>query len=173
MGRFHSTEVRASIAAAAAVFSALTLPVDAQEYCVGCAQPDALYRCVIDGAQPGSAVSLQALCVSALAKDGQHASCSIRRGVGVIDCNGAIKRVAIPAEGSAPVVAAPLPDPKPAASDAEPKTVAEMLQRAKAKSDQDWEKGSAKMKANNEKVGSFFKNSWDCLTSLFSKCKSE
>ena len=155
------------------VLATFASPASAQEYCVGCTGPDTLYRCVIDGARPGSAVSLQALCVTALAKEGQHGACSIRRGVGVIDCNGAVKHVAVPAEGAAPVVAAPLPDPKPVQPDSEPKTVAEMLQRAKEKSDKDWEKSSAQIKSNNEKVGSFFKKSWDCLASLFSKCKSE
>jgi hypothetical protein len=146
-------------------------PLAAQEYCVECMEPAALYRCQIDGARPGAATSLQALCLTALAKDGQHASCAIRRSVGVIDCNALIKRVAIPADGAPTVVAAPPADPKPQPT-GEAKTVAEMLQRAKDKSDRDWEANTAKMKANNEKVGSFFKKSWDCLASVFSKCGS-
>jgi hypothetical protein len=144
-------------------------PLAAQEYCVECLEPNALYRCQIDGARPGAATSLQALCLTALAKDGQHASCTIRRGVGVIDCNAVIKRVAIPVDGIPAVAAAPPADPTPQPI-GEPKTVAEMLQRAKDKSDRDWEATNAKMKANNDKVGSFFKKSWDCLASVFSKC---
>ncbi len=142
----------------------------AQEYCVSCAQPDALYRCIIEGARPGGAVSLQALCVTALAKEGQHGTCTVQRGVGVIDCNGAIKRVAIPLDGSAPVVAAPAADPAPAPTSGEPKTVAEMLQRTKEQTDRDWERNNAAIKANNEKAGAFFKKSWDCLASFFFKC---
>jgi hypothetical protein len=145
-------------------------PLVAQEYCVECLEPNTLYRCVIDGARPGSATSLQALCLTALAKDGQHASCAVRRGVGVIDCNAPLKRVAIPVDGGPAVTVAQPPEQKAVAPTGEPKTVAEMLQRAKEQSDRDWEAGNAKLKANNEKVGSFFKKSWDCLASLFAKC---
>jgi hypothetical protein len=147
-------------------------PLAAQEYCVECAEPSALYRCAIDGARPGVATSFQALCLTALAKEGRHASCTVRRGVGVIDCNGQLKRVAIPAEGGPPVIASPPTEQKTVAPTGEPKTVAEMLQRAKEKSDRDWEASNAKLKANNEKVGTFFKKSWDCVASLFSKCSS-
>jgi hypothetical protein len=142
----------------------------AQEYCVACTEPDSLYRCVIDGARPGAAASLQVLCISALAKEGRHATCAVKRGVGVIDCNGAIKRVAVPAEGVAPTVAAPAAEPKPEGQGGEPKTVAEMLRRAKDQNDRNWDQANAQIKANNEKAGSFFKKSWDCLASLFAKC---
>jgi len=177
----------APVAGASAVGAFLSASATAQEYCVACTEPDAIYRCVIDGARPGASASLQLLCVSALAKEGSHATCAVRRGVGVIDCNGAIKRVSVPAEGG--TVAAPGGQSIPAAPGAvnpsgqssppqaasqppqdDPKTVAEMLKRAKEQSDRDWQNTNEKIKSNNEKVGSFFKKSWDCMSSLFSRC---
>ena len=62
-------------------------PAEAQEYCVSCSEPNALYRCVIEGAQPRGGQSLQMLCVTAMAKDGGHATCSVKRGT-VFECDG-------------------------------------------------------------------------------------
>jgi hypothetical protein len=73
-------------------------PAAAQEYCVECTQPNAIYRCVLENAKPGVVPSLQMHCISVLAKEGQHGTCSIKRGT-VFECAGPIKRV--------PVVAAP------------------------------------------------------------------
>jgi hypothetical protein len=172
MQRVKITRLRSVGVVFGVTLSCCAAPLAAQEYCVECLEPGAIYRCAIDGARPGAATSLQALCLTALAKDGQHASCSVRRGVGVIDCNAPLKRVAVPSDGNpAATVAAP-PDQKAAAPTGEPKTVAEMLQRAKEQSDRDWEASNAKLKASNEKVGTFFKNSWKCLASLFAKCGS-
>src|SRR6266849_6458247 len=67
-------------------------PAAAQEYCVACSEPAGLYRCVVDGAQPRGGQSLQMLCVTAMAKDGWHATCSVKRGT-VFDCDGAVKHV--------------------------------------------------------------------------------
>ena len=64
----------------------------AQEYCVACSEPNGLYRCVIDGAQPRGGQSLQMLCVTAMAKDGKHATCSVKRAT-VFECDGAVKHV--------------------------------------------------------------------------------
>ena len=99
-----------------ALFVGAATPVAAQEYCVACTEPGALYRCVIDGARPGAAPSLQALCISALAKGGPHATCAIRRDLGVIDCNGPIKRVSAQVEGGVivPEASAAAPAPIPA-----------------------------------------------------------
>src|SRR5262245_10504541 len=65
---------------------------EAQEYCVACSEPSAIYRCVIEGAQPRGGQSLQMLCVTTLAKQGGHATCSVKGGT-VFECNGAVKRV--------------------------------------------------------------------------------
>ena len=55
---------------------------EAQEYCIACTEPAAVYRCVIDGARPGGGQSLQMLCITSMAKDGNHATCGIKRGTG-------------------------------------------------------------------------------------------
>ena len=67
------------IAAAVAV-GALAGGAAAQEYCVSCSEPNAVYRCVIEGARPGGAQSLQVLCVTTMAKEGGHATCAVKRG---------------------------------------------------------------------------------------------
>ena len=63
-----------------------------QEFCVACSDPPGIYRCVIDGAQPRGGQSLQLLCVTAMAREGGHATCSVKRGT-VFDCDGIVKRV--------------------------------------------------------------------------------
>ena len=78
--------------------------------------------------------------------------------------------MAVPTDGSAPIVAAPAVEPKPETQTGEPKTVAEVLRRAKDQNDRNWDQANAQIKSNNEKAGSFFKKSWDCLASLFTKC---
>ena len=167
-------------AAASAIWPAIS-PAAAQEYCVACTGPDVLYRCVIDGARPGIGSSLPLLCISALAKDGNHATCAISRGTGVIDCNGPIKHVAAsPGSNVAPATTLPEPAPVPGAKTADPqvpkgdpKTVAEMLQRAKEQNDKSWEKTTAQIKSNNDKIGGFFAKSWTCLSSLFVRCNGQ
>src|SRR5688572_29672822 len=104
----------------------------AQEYCVACSGPNAVYRCVIDGAQPRGGQPLQMLCVTAMAKQGGHASCSGTRGT-VFECDGAVKRVPwapLGAESShepaQPTIAQPAGKPQPPvgpAPDAPPQTV--------------------------------------------------
>src|SRR5215510_8387944 len=97
---------------------------EGQEFCVACSDPPGIYRCVIEGAQPRGGQSLQMLCVTAMAKDGGHATCSVKRGT-VFECDGAVKRVPWAAldapaqqEGSAPQPWAPATAarPEPAAS---------------------------------------------------------
>ena len=169
------------LTAASAAITPVNSPAAAQEYCVACTGPDVLYRCVIDGAGPGVSSSLQLLCISALAKDGNHATCAISRGTGVIDCNGPIKHVAaLPGSDVTPAAAIPAPAPVPGAQTADPqapkgdpKTVAEMLQRAKQQNDKSWEKANAQIKSNNDKIGGFFSKSWTCLSSLFVRCSGQ
>src|SRR5215468_11854278 len=105
---------------------------EGQEFCVACSDPPGIYRCVIDGAQPRGGQSLQMLCVTAMAKVGGHATCSVKRGT-VFDCDGAVKRIpwtaleplsqpeaptsreapAAPAAPAAAAPAAPAPDAPP------------------------------------------------------------
>ena len=89
---------------------------EAQEYCVACSEPSAVYRCVIEGAQPRGGQSLQMLCVTTMAKQGGHATCSVKGGT-VFECNGAVKRVPwtpLEAPQQQPEQAQPLPWAQPA-----------------------------------------------------------
>lgn len=90
--------------------SALT-PAAAQEYCIACTKPDAVYRCVIDKAVP-TGKPLKWLCLGALARQGGHADCHVRKGT-VFDCDGPIRRIdakaAAAALETAPVATGPVP----------------------------------------------------------------
>lgn len=161
---------RSTFAAAIALFAAMQ-SAGAQEYCVSCSGPNGLYRCIIEDARPGVAPSLQAFCLSRMAKDGGHAQCEVKRGVTVFECDGVVKRVSMAAETKQPQAAAPLAAPPPTApgppapslsaatAPEPPKTVAEMAKRAKADSDR-----------QIEKAGRILKKSLGCIVSLFTKC---
>ncbi len=167
--------IRSTVVSLAALTSGATF-AGAQEYCVACTEPNALYRCIIDDARPGTAPSLQVVCISRIAKEGGHGQCAVKRGVTVFECDGVVKRISMAAQppavpAAAPVTATPAPAaPQPAASpppaanpaDEPPKTLAEVAKRAKADSDRQM-----------EKAGSFFKKSLGCIASLFTKCSSD
>ena len=165
-------------------------PALAQEYCVSCSEPAGLYRCVIENAQPRGGQSLQMLCVTAMAKDGGHATCSVKRGT-VFECDGAVKRVpwaalnvpaqteaaapqpwAVetappkPAPAAGPVPSAAAPAPAPAATpgpEAPPQTVLELAKRTN-------EKTTEQMKKAGDTVKEATKKTWDCMLSLFTRC---
>lgn len=151
--------------AAGAAFLLTAVPALAQEYCVACTEPNAIYRCVIENAQPGGAQPLQAQCIAALAKAGGHGQCAIKRGT-VFDCTGPIKRV--PWTGTAGEPPAPLTKPKaaevPAGDPKEPpKTVQELADRANKQTADDLKKANETLKDNAKKT-------LECVTSLFFKC---
>lgn len=147
----------------------------AQEYCVACAEPNAVYRCVIENAQPGGSMPLRTLCLTAMSKAGGHASCAIKRGT-VFDCAGPVKRV--PWAASADEAAAPPPSKPEAAKGGDPKeppkTVQEMADRANKKTADDVKKAGETVKEGAQSVGEGVskatKKTWECLSSLFSKC---
>jgi hypothetical protein len=139
---------------------------------------------VIEGAQPRGGQSLQMLCVTAMAKDGGHATCSVKRGT-VFECDGVMKRVPwvalnLPAQPGAiapqaPETAArpePAASPLPAAApapvatpgpEAPPQTVLELAKRTN-------EKTAEQMKKAGDTVKEATKKSWDCMLSLFTRC---
>jgi hypothetical protein len=149
----------------------------AQEYCVACSEPAALYRCVIEGAQPRGGQSLQMLCVTAMAREGGHATCGVKRGT-VFECDGPVKRVPWTALETAPAQPAPAQPqpahkPQPAATPAAPppgaeqenppQTVLEMAKRAN-------EKTVEQMKKAGDTVKDATRKTWDCMLSLFTRC---
>ena len=160
------------------VLGSLILPLvgqaAAQEYCVACSEPYGLYRCVIDGAQPRGGQSLQMLCVTAMAKDGRHATCSVKRAT-VFECDGAVKHVPWAALESGPKAETPLPlaiqpAPKPApvaapspAPDAPPQTMVDLAKQAN-------EKTVEQVKKAGDSVKEATKKTWDCMLSFFTRC---
>lgn len=153
---------------------AMTGRAVAQEYCVSCTEPNAVYRCVIEGAQPGGSQPLQVLCITTMAKQGGHATCSVKRGT-VFDCDGPVKRIPwaalnappAPAPGQQtavqpPPAPGPTADTKPDGGEP-PKTVLEMAKRAN-------EKTAAQLKQANEKMKAQAKKTWECVSSFFTRC---
>src|SRR5215475_1378233 len=148
---------------------------EGQEFCVACSDPPSICRCVIDGAQPRGGQSLQMLCVTAMAKEGGHATCSVSRGT-VFDCDGTVKRVPwtaleplaqpevsqsreVPAAPAEPGAAAP-PGPAPGAP---PQTMVDLAKQAN-------EKTVEQMKKAGESVKEATKKTWECVVSLFTRC---
>src|SRR5262245_7118735 len=62
----RSSSIGSFPALVAAAAFALVASAEAQEYCVACADPPAVYRCVIEGARPGGSLPLSVLCVTAM-----------------------------------------------------------------------------------------------------------
>jgi hypothetical protein len=159
----------------AGLLGALAAGVEAQEYCVACSEPAAVYRCVIDGARPGGGQSLQMLCVTTMAKEGKHGTCGIKRGT-VFDCDGPVKRVpwsradlSVETPGSSTAATKPEPDPKEP-----PKTLFEMTKRANEQTAEQIKQANENMKesvkSTGDAIGNATKKTWDCLTSLFKQC---
>ncbi len=149
-----------------------------QEYCVACAEPKAVYRCVIDGARPGGQHPLQLLCAMTMAKEGGHASCGVHGGT-VFECDGPVRRVPWASLNIGPEKAPEPPkagaEHKPAEeTDEPPRTVAEMLERANAKTAEQLRQANEKVKTQAQAVGQGIgdagKKTWKCLSSLFTSC---
>jgi hypothetical protein len=164
------------------VLCALTARAEAQEYCVACTGPSALYRCIIEGARPGGSQPLQTLCTTAMAKEGRHTACNVKGGT-VFDCTGPVKRVPWAAynepgpKGAAqeapklPAAQTPAPADDPSQP---PRTVEEMAKRANQKTAEQIKKANEDMKDQVEsfgdKVGDTTKKTWRCISSLFTRC---
>jgi len=159
---------------------ALVAQAEAQEYCVACTGPSAMYRCIIEGARPGGSQPLQKLCTIAMAKEGPHAACSLKGGT-VFDCTGPVKRVSWAAynepaaKGTVQETSKPLVAPAPANDpDQPPRTVEEMAKRANQKTAEQLKKNNEDVKEKVEtfgdKVGDTTKKTWRCIASLFTRC---
>ena len=150
-----------------AALSVFADPSAAQEYCVSCTEPPGLYRCIIEGARPGGSQPLQMLCITAMAKEGQHATCGVKGGT-VFDCNGQVKRIPWTASnesgpGGQEQTKAPAAQPPAQDPNAPPATVEEMAKRANQKT-------AEQAKALGQSVGDATKKTWNCIASLFMRC---
>lgn len=75
----------------ALVVASTASPLAAQEYCVSCAVPKALYRCVLENAVP-TGIPLKSICTETLKRQGGHAKCAVRPGT-IFDCDAPIRRI--------------------------------------------------------------------------------
>jgi hypothetical protein len=154
-------------------------PAAAQEMCVTCSGPAATYRCTVEKSEKlatfGAAGDriLQLVCAKELARSDRHESCSAKREAPA-QCLGELREIPLAsvieaasaaAPKQAPVApvppAAPAAPPVPAADpkDAPPRTMLELAKRTGETS-----------KKQLEKVGTAAERTWDCITSLFSRC---
>jgi len=196
------TRIFSRAAVATAVLGAVMLTGEAAagELCVSCLEPQATYRCQIEGTDPAgpTPAGAQVLCIKELATRGGHASCSLSRSGAAETCAGTLVVVAkpdghpladappagtsAPGEGTAGAAAPAASEPAPKAP---PATVEALAKEAAAQSKRDWDKTTSAVadttKAAGEglkegvtkagdSVGSALKKSWNCVVSLFSAC---
>ncbi len=146
--------------------------VEAREICVVCTGPGAAYRCVTD-AQPGQITQAARLaCLTTLARDGQHETCSVKASPAVRTCEGSERRVSVPALELPPAAAVPAAagDAKPVdvkagdtAAAKPPETVEQLAkQLSKASGEQINKTGAS--------ISEAARKTWGCVTSLFKAC---
>lgn len=146
----------------------------AQEYCVTCSEPGAVYRCIIDGARPGGNQPLQLLCASTMAKQGRHGACKVTGGT-VFDCVGEIKHLSWAALNTAtPPGAGQDATPAPAGvqpgPQEPPKTMVDLAKQTNAQIKKANEDMKEKAKSMGQAFGDASKKSWDCMISFFTRC---
>lgn len=180
-----------SLALAALALGGSTAMTSAQEYCVSCRGPDVTYRCIIGGEPSAAARSSrgQLLCIKELARSGPHASCSVRRQAEEL-CEGEVRTVMFPAatDVAAPPVTdvlpgftdpagaiAPLPGgPEMEETEAAPEGPPDTLQEVAKDTGKNLKKAGEAVtdtaKNAGNAVGNALKNTWGCLSSLFTDC---
>ena len=148
-----------AIALSGFVLAISSQAVSAQEFCVACSGPTAVYRCVIGDARQAQGQPLQQFCTTTLARQGGHADCGIRKGT-VFDCDGPIKRIG----------EAPTPHDK---SHQSSKTGAESEKPKQNVADgvRDLSRDTGRqMEKTGEAAKGAAKSMWNCVTSLFKSC---
>jgi hypothetical protein len=163
---------RRAITAAGALGCAWVGSASAQEFCVLCSEPNALYRCVIDGARPGGSQSLQMLCITTLARSGGHGACSIKGGT-VFQCSAPVVHVpwtgsdGTALAGQAPAATEPV---GPANPEEPPRTMVELAKRANEQTTEQFKKAGENVKSAGQALGDATKKTWDCMVSFFTRC---
>lgn len=150
----------------------------ADEVCVSCSGPPAVYRCTVDEASKIDSYRhakrvLQLACITELAREGGHGQCGVRRS-GPEGCIGLDRKIslvtsldALAAKAEAEAVAGIAEDreiaPEPPNKTGPPKTVEELARRTASASKEQFQK-------TGNSVGDAMKKGWGCLTSLFKDC---
>jgi hypothetical protein len=149
-----------TIAAAGSGLLLTAHSVSAQEFCVACTGPTAVYRCVIGDFHQAKGQPLQQFCTSTLAMQGGHAECGIRKGT-VFDCDGPITRIGEKRPG---------PDGShPSKTSIEPgklnprDNVADTVRNLSRGTGMQMEKAGEAGKGAAQSM-------WNCVTSLFKSC---
>lgn len=154
-----------AIALSALVLAVQSDPTSAQEFCVACTGPTAVYRCVIGDAKQAQGQPLQQFCTTTLARQGGHADCGIRKGT-VFDCDGPIKRIGAASPSPAASEKGSQPHAQKSAEPEKPKpreTVADTVRDLSRDTGKQVEK-------TGEAAKSTAKGVWNCVTSLFKSC---
>ena len=168
---------------------------NAQNTCVVCSEPPAVYRCVADdgAASAGNDRAAQLVCITELARRNGHATCSVRRDSGT--CDAPEQRVSLGAAnpGPPPVAAIAPPQatqpaktialptvvdaPPPPANPAVPQTMEEVARRTAVASDRELGKAGTAVKDTVNSAGDTLKKTgktvgtgFTCLFTLFTKC---
>lgn len=161
--------------------------------CVQCLGPDVTYRCEVKDSHRverirGSSRALEFVCITELAKAGNHQSC--RAGSNFSGpCIGEPRLIDLSKSGDAVVIGGN-PEGPPAAGggvqapegaktsertgtrpDGPPQTLEELARVTVSKSKKQISEADEKMQEASGAVGKALKKSWACLSSLFTDCK--
>jgi hypothetical protein len=166
----------------------------AQEACVVCDGPGAIYRCSVEKsdklARFGSVAdkAVQHVCAKEMARQGKHEKCSARRDASPANCDGALRMITLASlleAESAPQPAAPPPPATPPKSAAPPAVAAPAKTAASVPAKVEPEKPAPAVtqpprtvqemaertsKDPGGSIGDTAQRTWKCLTTLFQKC---
>lgn len=148
-------------------------PAAAQDLCVQCDGPSAMYRCSIAdidkaGSFPGRGKAIEYVCLTQLARQGPHERCRLARNYGNV-CLGDQRTVSweAPREGEP---AEPPPAKAERPSSEPPRTLAEVARNTVEGSKQAVKKTGEQIEQAGDAVGGAMKKTWNCLITLFQAC---
>lgn len=172
-----SKRQRSGTAAVLAILVSLAhQPALADAICVTCDGPPRVYSCSYAPNANGDAPNkgqraLQFACIQDVARQYQHASCSVKRNqLGA--CNGVVHMMSqgpvVAPTATADQVGATVPTPVPPAAakvtqSSEPKTVVEMAKRTASDTQKQIDKSA-------RSVSKAARSTWRCVSTLFQKC---
>lgn len=175
------------LGSAVALFAVLASgAVAAQGVCVDCAEPNRNYRCTVKDGERAQSVrgggrALEFLCISEIARTGGHQSCRVNTSYSgpcigqsyEIDLAKGLPEAIVvgkPAEaegkGAQPAPAVPTVPAKKGP----PQTLEELAKDTVAKSKEQISAADQSVRKAGDKVGGAMQKTWECLTSLFSRC---